>query len=46
LLDKEADAKLTRELFIQLVGQRLAEQRVLADRIVAAVWSRVEAALC
>src|SRR5262245_65424573 len=45
LLDEEADAKLTYELFIQLVGQRLAEQRVLAEWIIGMAWSRVEAAL-
>src|SRR5262249_32889581 len=45
LLDEEADAKLTCELFIQLVGQRLAEQRLIAERGVASLGWRVKPAL-
>src|SRR5262249_36657060 len=45
LLDEESAAKLARELFIELVDQLLAEQRLIAERGVASLGWRVKPAL-
>src|SRR5262249_62339839 len=45
LLDEESAAKLARELFIELVDQLLAEQRLIAKRGVASLGWRVKPAL-